>query len=200
MSLTETTKEIQVIAGAIPDGIWGPNSAAAVLKLLRKISPTPAPVPIASNFDARTEQNLSTLQPGARRKLTPLVIKAIAIGAARGVTVKVICGLRNRADQEAAKRSGASKAGYGKSWHNYGMAIDFGCFGTDESYLDGSNPAIAEKIYREVGKLAPEYGIEWGGGWRSFKDTPHFHVADGLPSTPTASHVARLNAETFYYA
>lgn len=59
-----------------------------------------------------------------------------------------------------------------KSLHSYGLAIDID---------PGSNPVTYGKIQTtlpgNVGKLARQYGLEWGGDWKgSKKDTMHFSV------------------------
>lgn len=205
MTLTQQTRALQKALakkGFDPgpiDGIWGPRTAAAALLSVAGEKPEPAalPTPVGNQFDARTERNLATLQPGAQKTMRPFVSRAISVAAAMGVELKVICGDRNRADQEAAKRSGASKAGYGYSWHNYGMAIDFGCF-KGRSYLDSDDAALANKVYRAIGSIAPDFGIEWGGSWRTFKDYPHFHVDLGR-STPNSSDRKKLKAGTWSY-
>jgi len=193
-----TLKAAGYVTGPI-DGRWGPKTAAASLAFGADAD-TPQPPdtpPPSSNFDSRTEKNLATLQKGAQKALRPFVSHAISIAASMGVELKVICGLRNKADQEAAKRRGASKAGYGYSWHNYGMAIDFGCF-RGRSYLDSDSPSEASRVYATIGKIAGDYGIEWGGNWRTFKDYPHFHVDVGH-STPNAADRRKLYAGDFSY-
>lgn len=59
-----------------------------------------------------------------------------------------------------------------KSLHSYGLAIDID---------PGSNPVTYGKIQttlpKNVGKLASQYGITWGGDWKgNKKDTMHFSV------------------------
>ena len=191
MNLNTTTRKIQRLIGARADGIYGPETAGKILATLTSESVDPD---TGQGFDARTERNLATLQPGARRKFEPFVRRAIAVASSMGVTAKVICGERDRAAQEAAKRSGASRASYGYSWHNFGMAIDFGLF-KGRSYVDADSPALAEAVYNAIGAVAPQYGILWGGTWRSFVDMPHFQVP--ARSTPNAAERRRLVAGTY---
>ena len=198
MTLNQTTRAIQRIIGTAADGIYGPATAGAVLNALRANDPIIAPPDNDPSFNTRTERNLATLQPGAQEKFRPFVRRAIAIGASMGVDVKVICGLRNKADQEAAKRSGASRAGFGFSWHNFGMAIDFGCF-KGSVYVGGSsNSALAERVYAAIGAVANQYGIDWGGDWRSFKDTPHFQING--PATPSVADRNKLFNGTYSFS
>lgn len=179
MTLRDTTKEIQRIVGVHVDGVYGPQTARAVLgKLQGKTTNQIVAIP---EFDDRTQRNLNTLNHKAKKKIIPFIRKAIAIGASIGVEVKVICGFRNKKDQEDAKRRGASKAGWGSSWHNYGIAIDFGVF-KGRTYIDSVDPDLAWMVYSAIGQIANEYGMEWGGSWTSFKDAPHFHLNLGRSS------------------
>ena len=168
------------------DGDRGPRTNAAQAEWEASLAPKPF-----SLFDERTEKNIATLQPMAQRIFRPFVAAAIATALKHGIELKVICGLRNKTDQNHALARGASKAGYGWSWHNYGMAIDFGCF-DGGSYLDAAEPARAEKLYKELGILAAKHEISWGGFWRSFKDTPHFQPAY-LPTSPSYRYRKELN-------
>ena len=38
------------------------------------------------------------------------------------------------------------------------------------------NALYDAKILAKAGKIAGELGVEWGGNWTSFKDTPHFQI------------------------
>lgn len=179
MTLRDTTKEIQRIVGVHVDGVYGPQTARAILgKLQGKTTNQIVSIP---EFDDRTQRNLNTLNPKAKKKIIPFVRKAIGIGASMGVEVKVICGFRNKKDQEDAKRRGVSKAGWGFSWHNYGIAIDFGVF-KGRTYIDSADPDLAWMVYSAIGQIASEHDMEWGGSWTSFKDTPHFHLNLGRSS------------------
>jgi len=200
MHLIATTKKIQALVGVKQDGIYGPNTATAIWEELNNTGGTWDDPPENVNdqpFDPRTEKNLSTLQPGARGIFRPFVRRAMAVAAPMGVTLKVICGYRNETDQNAAKARGASKASWGYGWHNYGMAIDFGCF-KGNAYLDSSDPSKANAVYAAVGAICDQYGLEWGGSWRSFRDFPHYQVNTGR-SSPNAADRRALFAGTWSY-
>jgi len=133
----------------------------------------------------RTIENLGSLNKKALAKLDPFVSQVEALLTPKGVTVEVISGLRSWAAQAALFASGrtrpgpiVTKARPGSSWHNYGLAIDLGLF-KNGVYLDEKNPALADKLYAEIGALAGKLGIEWAGNWRSFQETPHFQVTFG---------------------
>jgi len=197
MDLRRTTREIQRLVGAKQDGVYGPQTAGRVLAALKHVPHPVNGVVDTEGLDERTVRNLRGLQSGARRKFIPFLRRAMAIGASMGVTVKAICGLRDRAAQEAARRSGASRAGYGHSWHNYGMAVDLGLF-KGRSYLDSDDPDLAWTVYNAIGAVAPEYGLKWGGSWTNFIDSPHIQVDLGR-SSPSSADRRLLRAGTFRY-
>lgn len=133
----------------------------------------------------RTIENLGSLNKKAQKAFEPFLCATEAFLASQGVSVEVISGLRSWQAQAALYAQGRTKPGPivtnakpGSSWHNYGLAIDLGLFKAGK-YLDESNPAQADKLYAEIGKIAAKHGIEWGGTWVKFKDTPHFQVTFG---------------------
>ena len=199
MTLRQSTKQIQRLVGftgSDVDGIFGVNTAAAVLSRLPDAVPL-KPADTNAEFDPRTESNLLSLQPGAAVRFRPFLRHAFAVAASMGVDAKVICGYRNRRDQEKAKATGASRAGWGHSWHNYGMAIDLGLF-DGGSYVDGGNPRLAHRIYAAIGHLTEGYGLIWGGNWPSFPDEAHFQLGD-FPVTPTSSYREQLERGDWSY-
>jgi peptidoglycan L-alanyl-D-glutamate endopeptidase CwlK len=161
-------------AGAI-DGIRGPKQRAAEAEWQRRAEAHRAAL---GSFDARSEANMATLTPSAQRVARQWLSKARVEAEKLGVVVRIICGTRSYAEQEALYAQGRTKAGArvtnargGYSWHNFGLAWDFGIFSRDGSYL-GESPA-----YRVLGSLA--YGVpgaEWGGEWKSFPDLPHIQL------------------------
>lgn len=130
----------------------------------------------------RTIENIGSLNKKAQKAFEPFLCDTEAFLATQGVSVEVISGLRSWQAQAALYAQGRTKPGPivtnakpGSSWHNYGLAIDLGLFKAGK-YLDESSPAQADKLYAEIGKIAAKHGIEWGGTWVKFKDTPHFQV------------------------
>ncbi len=133
----------------------------------------------------RTIENLGSLNKKAQKAFEPFSCAVEAFLATQGVSVEVISGLRSWQAQAALYAQGRTKPGPivtnakpGSSWHNYGLAIDLGLFKAGK-YLDSSSPTQADKLYAEIGKIAAKHGIEWGGTWVKFKDTPHFQVTFG---------------------
>jgi peptidoglycan L-alanyl-D-glutamate endopeptidase CwlK len=113
---------------------------------------------------------------------------------AEGVSIEVISGLRSWKAQAAIYALGRTKPGLkggygpanfatrarpGSSWHQYGLAVDFGLF-RNGVYLDGVNPRLADRLYRIIAKIAVKHSVEWAGNWKRFTETPHFQVTFGL--------------------
>jgi peptidoglycan L-alanyl-D-glutamate endopeptidase CwlK len=122
--------------------------------------------------DERSEKNIATLMPEVR----PLARKLIETAVERGINVKVISGSRSYEEQNELYAQGRTKPGNvvtkakgGYSWHNFGLAFDVGIFSPDSKKYYGESEA-----YDEVGKIGEVLGLEWGGTWKSFPDSPHF--------------------------
>ena len=125
-------------------------------------------------FDARSEENIMTLMPPAQKIAREWLAKAQKVAAENGFTVKIICGTRSYGEQNELfkKRPKVTNARGGYSWHNFGLAFDFGVFSPDGKKYYGES-----RMYRELGKLAHEIeGAEWGGDWSNFKDEPHIQM------------------------
>lgn len=134
-------------------------------------------------LDKRTEKTLATLTRAARQKFRPFSLAAARVAAEAGCQYVAIGGTRTWAEQDALYERGRGKPGPkvtnargGSSWHNFGVAVDFGVF-RGGRYLDEEEPRTARAVHAACGKLAAACGLEWGGDWETFKDPPHYHVA-----------------------
>lgn len=117
-----------------------------------------------------------------------LIIKAnkiIDLAKSDGFDVRVTQGFRSFDEQNKLynQRPQVTKARGGSSYHNYGLAVDFGFFDADGKYIQ------ADTLYHNIGKYAVIVGVEWGGNWPHFKDKPHIQFL-GMPSS--ASHLMPL--------
>lgn len=125
-------------------------------------------------FDSRSEENIRTLIPAAQKVARVWLGQAKKVAARSGLDVKIICGTRTYGEQDALykKRPKVTNAKGGYSWHNFGLAFDFGVFSMDGKKYFGESP-----LYEELGKLARDIkDAEWGGDWKSFKDEPHIQM------------------------
>ncbi len=152
------------------DGIRGPLQRAAeaaweqTCEFLKRIG----------TFDQRSEENIATLLPSAQQMAREWLKAAKEAAHAEGYDVKIICGTRSYAEQDALykKRPRVTKARGGQSWHNFGLAFDFGIFS-----LDGKEYVEESPLYAVLGKLARQVqNAEWGGDWEDFKDEPHVQL------------------------
>ena len=89
----------------------------------------------------------------------------------------VLCGHRNEEDQNAAYRSGVSKARWGESEHNSlpSKAVDICPWPVDWE----DRESFARLIGR-IEHIADQLGIEirWGGDFESLSDMPHIELID----------------------
>ncbi len=200
MSFRDDVRAIQRHVGVKVDGIFGPVSAAAVREHLRPtLGGMPAERAVDFEFDERTERNLRTLLPKAQRGFRPFIAQAMAVAAGMGVELKAISGTRTYAEQARLRRrwkagKGGKAAAPGYSNHNFGIALDLGCFKA-RRYLDGSKKRaereLAMRVYEAISHVADKYGIDWGGDWRGRDcDPPHFEVRTGLSMNEKRALVA----------
>ena len=127
---------------------------------------------LAGRLDERSENTIATVLPYAQYLARRWMNEIQAIASTVGVTVKLIDGTRTYAEQNALynKKPKVTNARGGYSWHNFGLAVDFGLF-KGSSYI-GDSPH-----YATLGKVARNIpGLEWGGDWKSFKDEPHLQM------------------------
>lgn len=100
-----------------------------------------------------------------------------------GVFVGVSAGYRSNAEQDELYKQGRTKAGAivtnakgGESNHNFGVAVDLFQYSKDGTEAIFENDSAFQKIVKAMKKK----GFDWGGDWRSFKDTPHFQLYDAV--------------------
>lgn len=123
-------------------------------------------------FDDRTEKVILTLMPGAQVAARKWMRAATVRAAELGITVKLIDGTRSYKEQDKLfrKRPKVTNARGGRSWHNFGLAFDFGLFRGKE-YL-GESPH-----YKTLGAIASTMpGLTWGGTWVNLVDEPHIQL------------------------
>tara|TARA_R110000772_G_scaffold3256_3_gene11771 strand:+ start:9506 stop:9925 length:420 start_codon:yes stop_codon:yes gene_type:complete len=62
----------------------------------------------------------------------------------------------------------------GQSWHNHRCAVDVVPLRTGKPVWDGKDP-----VWKDVGRLGKEAGLEWAGDWVKFKELAHFQYTAG---------------------
>ena len=151
------------------DGIVGPLTRAAEAKWIDEARAVREKY---GTFDERSERNIATLLPKAQEVARRWLKAATARARELGVEVRIIDANRTYAEQDKlySKRPKVTNARGGQSWHNFGLAFDFGVFkGT--SYL-GNSPH-----YKTLGALAKDIpNTTWGGTWTKLVDEPHIQL------------------------
>ena len=117
------------------------------------------------HFGTRSRKNLATCHPDLQR---------VAAEAIKHFDFTVICGHRNRANQEAAVASGASKLHWPKSRHNSNPSEAMDCV---PHPLDWKDEDAFTAMAAEIKTAAERLGValDWGfdlWGW----DMPHFEL------------------------
>ncbi|MEK4474367.1 M15 family metallopeptidase [Paenibacillus sp. FSL R7-0048] len=139
---------------------------------------------------AKSAARLSGLQLVVKTATVALIERCYI----RGVNIVITQGLRTIAEQDALYAQGRTKPGSivtnakgGTSYHNYGLAIDFGLLLPDGKQVswdlkrDGDGDKVAD--WMEVVQEAKALGFEWGGDFVSIKDAPHFQITFGLTTS-----------------
>lgn len=118
------------------------------------------------NLGARSKARLKGVHPD----LVKVVERAIEITT---VDFTVLEGIRTAVRQKTLVDSGASQTL--NSRHITGHAVDLGAW--VDNQVDWSWPLYA-RINAAMQEASKQVGvpIEWGGGWRTFKDGPHFQL------------------------
>jgi peptidoglycan L-alanyl-D-glutamate endopeptidase CwlK len=171
MNIDQMIRAVQQALGVDVDGNAGPQTWRAIYN---RICPNTQPTAPASagRVDDRSEKIIATLLPEVQPYARALVMKA----ADKGITIKVISGLRTYEEQDDLYAQGRTKPGKivtnargGYSNHNFGIAFDVGVF-------EGSNYIEESPAYKAVGVIGVELGLAWGGKWKSIQDEPHFEL------------------------
>jgi len=159
--------------------------------------------------DKLSIQKISELHPAIRDKVVAAIDKAeTALGPY--AQIRIVEGLRTIEYQNNLFAQGRTKPGKivtrargGKSWHNYGLAVDctimydrdkngtFEFLSWDEA-LDADHDGEAD--YKEMINAFKSEGFDWGGDFKSIKDDDHFEMKFGMPencSTAYSKYVAK---------
>lgn len=174
MQIEEMVRAVQEKLGVGVDGRAGPQTWGAIYKrIVDRASPLDAALTeTGDRANQRSEKVIATLHPRAQPYARALYFKA----RNHGLTLNIISGTRSYAEQDALFAQGRTRPGNvvtnargGYSNHNFGIAFDVGLFERNQ-YL-GESP-----MYKAVGALGEELGLEWGGNWRTIVDQPHFQL------------------------
>ncbi|MEG1931419.1 MAG: M15 family metallopeptidase [Anaerovorax sp.] len=141
-------------------------------------------------------RNIKELHPTLQKKIGGL----IAACEKKGLKIRISDCLRTTGEQDALYAQGRTKPGnvvtnakgtdY-SSMHQWGAAFDF--------YRNDGKGVYYDKdgFFTKVGKIGQSLGLEWGGGWKSMVDKPHFQLPD-WGSTATKLKEKYKKPETFF--
>ncbi len=111
------------------------------------------------------------------RGVHPDLVKVVKRAAETSPTLKffVIQGLRTVAEQKRNVARGTSTTM--RSRHLTGHAVDLGVYKADGKTISWDMDAY-EGLDNVMQRAAKDLNltVEWGGGWRSFKDGPHWQL------------------------
>jgi hypothetical protein len=124
-------------------------------------------------YSKTTQKNLNLLKGEAKRIFELLLQECYK----QGINAQISESIRTAERQLELYNSGNSKAKeVYQSMHFYGLACDI--FVNNSGKYDLSqNPKIWQ-ICQDL-KLDTEYGMVWGGNFKSIKDQPHFELSWG---------------------
>ena len=101
---------------------------------------------------------------------------------AAGIDILVTSTYRDTESQDALFAQGRTTPGKivtnargGESFHNFRCAVDIVPLVNGKPDWDGSHA-----VWKEVGRLGKESGLEWAGEWVHFKELAHFQYTGGL--------------------
>jgi peptidoglycan L-alanyl-D-glutamate endopeptidase CwlK len=99
-----------------------------------------------------------------------------------GIDVIITSTYRDTESQDALYAQGrtipgsvVTKAKGGESFHNYRCAVDIVPIINGKADWNGSHP-----VWAKLGELGKEAGLDWAGGWKTFKELAHFQYTNGL--------------------
>lgn len=128
------------------------------------------------SFSARSRYQLGTCHSDLRRLFGEVIKRYDCV---------ILCGHRNKADQDKAFAGGKSKLTFPHSRHNStpSQAVDVAPWP-----IAWSNHARFEDLALVVKATAHDLGIEiiWGGDWSSFRDMPHWELPRPVPAPSAA--------------
>lgn len=117
-------------------------------------------------MDSQSEAKLTQVAP----ELAARVRSMAASLAGKGITIRVVSGLRSTAEQARLYANRASNprpvAAPGKSLHEFGRAVDVA--------------VVGRGTWPEVGAAGEAAGLRWGGRFERV-DLVHFELSSGAP-------------------
>lgn len=149
-------------------------------------------------------RDITKCHPKLQDKANELIFKC----KQKGINIKIGECVRTVEEQDDLYAKGRTAPGIkvtnakGSSYssmHQWGIAFDF--YLDEDVDKDGktSDDAFNDSsgLFEEVGKIGKSIGLEWGGGWKSIKDRPHFQLPDWGSTTDKLKKQYKVPANFF---
>jgi peptidoglycan LD-endopeptidase CwlK len=126
-------------------------------------------------------RNISDLLP----RVQPLANAFIEKCKAEGIELLITSTYRDKESQAALFAQGRTTPGKivtnaraGRSFHNYRVAFDVVPLRNGKPVWGTVNEDAV--LWKKIGAIGVECGLEWAGNWRTFTEFPHFQFTGGL--------------------
>jgi len=120
---------------------------------------------------------MDNLHPKLLERVNSLLVRMKELG----YNLRIVSGYRSFKDQDDLYAQGRTKPGKivtnakgGQSYHNYGLAVDLAFV------IDGKISWDEKLPWSRLGMEGKQFGLEWGGLFKKFKDRPHFQYTNGF--------------------
>jgi len=179
--------KFQAKAGLKKDGIAGPKTVMALREKVaqnEQVRPATGITHVSDDgigqskntWDSISDTRIKTLHPLVRDRFMEFIVRA---EKELNKKLRVTSALRTIKMQNKLYAQGRTKPGKivtnakgGKSYHNFGLAIDVVEIKNGKALWN--NPE-----WDKIAELGKSLGLEWGGDWVSIKDKPHFQFSFG---------------------
>jgi peptidoglycan L-alanyl-D-glutamate endopeptidase CwlK len=129
------------------------------------------------HYELRPSSNeISALNPNVQSMARNL----LALTKAHGLDVRITQAFRSWSESDRLFAQGRTTPGQivsnargGESFHNWGLAFDAAPYVNGQMSNDTS-------LFKLIGSLGKQAGLEWGGDFKSLVDYPHFQYTHGL--------------------
>jgi len=129
-----------------------------------------------------TSRDLHDLHPVVKEMAAHHIVACMKVG----IDLLVTCTFRDREEQATLYALGRTVPGKkvtnakaGQSMHNYGLAYDVVPMRLGKPVWGTTGADLL--LWKKVGELGKEAGLEWAGEWVGFKEFPHFQFTNGHP-------------------
>jgi len=118
-------------------------------------------------------------------KVQTMAITFIERCKQEGIELLITSTYRDKESQAALFAQGRTAPGKivtnaraGQSFHNYRVAFDIVPLRNGKPVWNTANDDAV--LWKRIGAIGKECGLEWAGEWRTFKEFPHFQFTGGL--------------------